>query len=238
MEKSKNKPFYVVVKYYPQEDGTFRPILPLEGPCRGEGLQCVLGVKDWRERSTGPEFPLCVMCCKSHQVCFTLYPPGHVRYGRQPWVDLSPSGKVITPQRGPPFTGTYFQAAIDGDKGRAWPKESREGSQAPRFETQRRHLARCCKLFSIDNETMMEIAAEVLRVAGMVLNQAQRWLKTRKGYRIMASCVTSVLKQLAPSIQTFQGLASCGYYAGMWPPIQWWDELAGCFRGIPFRAFG
>ncbi len=212
--------------------------MPSAGPCQVESnSRCDLRIKDFRDRKTGPEISLCVVYCKTHDAYFTLYPPGHVPYGRTALVDLTLSGEELEQDRGPPFTGTYYQAALDGEQGRAWPKESAEGSQVPRFETQKRHLTRCCTQFSILDKTNWEKATDAIKVAGIVLKQASEILKFHKGYRMMGSCICKIIRQITPTIQTFLGLASCGYYAGIWPEIQWWDESVGRYRRAPFRTF-
>ena len=223
---------FVVTKYYGNDKNEIVPVMPTCCPLHKGNEMCALGVKDWRIRQTGPGFAFCVMHCRTHQRCFTLYPPGYVPYGRQAIVDLDISGQPVGSERGPPFSGTYFQAALDGAEGKAWPKEELEGSQAPRFITQRRHLARGCHLLGISE--YQENMAGTLNIAGLVIKQASHRLQNRTGYRLMATCITSVLKHLTPSLRCFLNIASCGYYAGIWPAIQWWDEAKGFWRRIPF----
>jgi hypothetical protein len=43
---------------------------------------CHLWVDHQRARKTGPCFQLTVVHCGLHRRAFTLYPPGHVPYGR------------------------------------------------------------------------------------------------------------------------------------------------------------
>ncbi len=211
--------------------------MPSEGPCRTKSKnRCNLGVKAYRERKTGPQIALCVVHCKTHDAHFTLYPPGHVPHGRTAVVELTLSGEEVKQDRGPPFTGTMFQAALDGEQGIAWPKESEEGSRVPRFETQKRHLTRCCSQLSIIAKNNWEKAADALKVARIVLKEASEQLSIDKGYRMMSSCICSIIREIPPTIQTFLGLASCGYYAGIWPKIQWWDESVSRYRRIPFRT--
>lgn len=160
---------FVVAQYQPDVAQRFRPEIPREGPCKSAGGRCLIWVKAWRLRSTGPCFPLCVVRCRTHAHSFTLYPPGHVPHGRRSWVDLDPDldpdgmpvaceheqARMVCPVQGTPhasFAQTYFKAALDGAAGLAWAKASEEGSLEPRFETQRRHLARCCALFALDDD--------------------------------------------------------------------------------------
>ena len=57
---------------------------------------CSLSIDHYRDRKTGPGFPLAVVGCRRHPICrFTLYPPGHIPYGRQAVVSCSPLGPLL-----------------------------------------------------------------------------------------------------------------------------------------------
>jgi len=67
------------------------------------------------------------MRCEVHgRRGFTLYPPGHVPYGRKAIATVSPDGQCWRsgPER---FCGTVFEAALDAAQGQAWPRESGDG---------------------------------------------------------------------------------------------------------------
>ena len=84
-----------------------------------------------RERKTGPCFPLTVLVCGTHEVGFTLYPPGHVPYGRAAVARVAPDGRAIIdgPSGAEVFDGTVFAAALDASKGTAWDREREGGSE-------------------------------------------------------------------------------------------------------------
>ena len=115
--------------------------LPDAGPCR-------MRAHHLRERKTGPCHAVQVVICRTHGCAFTLYPPGHVPYGRYAVVPVSrdadllriaaddlgqPSGRAAgarprggAPQRPSeriPWETTQFVAALDAAAGHAWPRD-------------------------------------------------------------------------------------------------------------------
>jgi hypothetical protein len=70
-----------------------------------------------------------VVRCRTHAGAFTLYPPGHVPYGRQAVEPLAPDGGRLLGERteGEPndpleqqLAGGLFDAALDAAAGRCW----------------------------------------------------------------------------------------------------------------------
>ena len=97
---------------------------------------CRVKVHHERERKTGPCFPLTVARCATHGHAFTLYPPGHVPYGRKSVVPASvDEGRLLLRAKGEfpsdemagaediAWESTVFVAATDAAGGRAWPRE-------------------------------------------------------------------------------------------------------------------
>lgn len=206
------------------------PTIPKTGPRHGSDDQaCDIRFKAWRTRATGPAFPLYVVHCRTHGIHFTIYPPGFTPYGRVPLVSLSPSRTSVDKSRAPPYEGTYFQAACDAAKGKYWPKEQDyEGSTEPRFSTQCRRLARCALLMGLLAPLAPSIAGEVLGgLKGQGLVEARRTFQQEKRSRVKAQLICKNLKLLPETWQTFTSLATLGYYAGLWRPIQYCHEKTG-----------
>ena len=73
----------MVAPYLPDSDGRLIVRRPSVGPCSGrDGQPCRLSLHHERPRKTGPCFALSVLRCRAHGIAFTVYPPGHVPYGR------------------------------------------------------------------------------------------------------------------------------------------------------------
>jgi len=56
---------------------------------------CVLVVHHVRERKAGPQIPVTVAQCRTHRRGFTLYPLGHVPYGRMAVAPVTLDGQVV-----------------------------------------------------------------------------------------------------------------------------------------------
>jgi hypothetical protein len=83
----------VVAEYVEDEPGrVWRPVRVGECPF-GEG--CRVRPHAVRHRKTGPRIALTVCRCEVHGRYFTVYPPGHVPYGRQRLAPLSVGGQVV-----------------------------------------------------------------------------------------------------------------------------------------------
>jgi len=127
VQRRAKKHTFVVTPYRTGPDGTFEPELPTEGVCAGQDRRpCKLNVNHRRERSTGPCFALTVMRCRPHRRGFTLYPPGHVPYGRIGVAAVAPDGSPIHGSDGAErYRGTLFEASVDAAEQKAWHREHR-----------------------------------------------------------------------------------------------------------------
>ncbi len=136
---------FVVAPYLPDSDGRLIARRPSVGPCAGrEGQPCRLSLDHERPRKTGPCFALSVFRCRTHGIGFTVYPPGHVPYGRVALAPVAPDGHVlITAHSGTGrFDNTFFAAALDAADYQAWPHAAEDGYRLPRFPILLRWLVR------------------------------------------------------------------------------------------------
>lgn len=198
------------------------PELPERCPSEARG-SCRIYLKDWRERPTGPGFPLAVIRCVTHKVYYTLYPPGYAPYGRKPLVLLSPDGGFVERDASQEaFEGTYFQAVLDGAKGFAWPKASLEGSLCSRFLTQVRHINRCCLLLGLARGSPVTVDDVRLHLglSGSLVAQAGRMMELHAGYQERSRAAYQLLKLLNEDQKTFNGTTILGHLAGLWPKAQ------------------
>jgi len=152
---------------------------------------CHLWVDHHRARKTGPCFALAVVHCGLHRRAFTLYPPGHVPYGRLAVAPVSSDGALVkdvpsseaTPREASitalDWPGTLFGAAVDAAAGQAWPR--RPPTRPAHWRTQGRRLARGARLIGIgpaveDGLRHREQRARRLGVPTLVIvEQALRW---------------------------------------------------------------
>ena len=66
---------------------------------------CVLVVHHTRERKAGPQIPVTVAQCRTHRRAFTLYPLGHVPYGRLAVAPVTLDGQVVLSTQSEPTAG-------------------------------------------------------------------------------------------------------------------------------------
>jgi hypothetical protein len=170
-EAHPGRPF-LITAYLPDRQGRLVAKLP-ERCLAAEGDEpCRLRIDHYRERKTGPCFSLAVVRCSTHQVAFTMYPPGHYPYGRVAVAPIAPGGELLLKgDAGAAETShaegeetsvatsdaeedaasgrldwslTVFGAAQDASQGQAWPRE-----KPSRWRTQGRWLQLGAQLLGI-----------------------------------------------------------------------------------------
>lgn len=213
---------FLCVPYHADGSKRLRPDIPKRCGLSTEG-ECVIWIKGQRSRIFGPEFRLTVVCCRTHRVSFTLYPPGFTPYGRKPMAVLSSAGfPQATDTERRPFEGTLFQAVLDGAAGDVWPKESLEGHLQSRFNTQLKHIDRCCLLLGLGRgspPTFDEILAHS-GVEGQILHELRGRVMAREGYRVRCEAACQLLSLTTENQNHFIGTCTLGYLAGLWPKPQ------------------
>lgn len=211
---------------------------------------CRVWVDHRRERKTGPLFALTVARCGPHDRSFTLYPPGHVPYGRIAIAPVSVDGALVKdapseerpagegPVALPSFSGTVFGAAIDAAAGLAWPRQ--HPARPAHWRTQGRRLVRGARLIGIapttaDNEGRhREQMARHLGVPTLVLiEQARQWTRAR-GYRERGAAIASVLAEMEASRRVSDRLMCAGTLGGLWGQPSRWSPGTRVLHRLPF----
>ncbi len=210
-----------------------RVVLPERCVFARGGQRCRVFVDHYRDRKTGPGFPLAVVGCSRHpQGRFTLYPLGHVPYGRQAVVPCSPSGPLLQeqgtgqpPWSANPWQATLFGAALEAADGQRWPAH-RPADDERRRRTQGCRLEQAGRLLGVHPElkgrTRERIATRV-QVPTLSLRQAsQRWTSS---WQARGEAILSVLMALPVDGGLLDRVLAAGAVSGLWPWPQRWDPV-------------
>src|ERR1700722_1799990 len=232
---------FLVAPYVAAPEGQLVASVPPSCPWREGGEGCRLSVDHHRDRKTGPCFALVVVRCGLHGRRFTLYPPGHVPYGRVAVAPVSADGGLVRaapPREAPPpepkpavaapgqlaWPSTVFGAAIDAAAGQAWPRQ-----EPARWRTQGRWLGRGARLLGIEPEPggeelrHGEQRARQLRVPTLVLVDGARRFREARGYRERGEAILAVLAAMEGGRTLGDRLLSAGAIAGLWGRPSRWD---------------
>ena len=205
-----------------------RVVLPERCVLATGGQRCRVFVDHYRDRKTGPGFPVAVVGCSRHpQGRFTLYPPGHVPYGRQAVVPCSPSGPLLREAATghPLWQATLVGAALDAAEGRRWPSHSPADDERRR-RTQGCRLARAGHLLGVHPELdarCRERIATRLQVPTLTLREAARgWAPS---WQARGAAIRAVLMALPVDGGLLDRLLAAGAVSGLWPSPQRWDPV-------------
>ena len=195
--------------------------MPDHCPHGSDGSGCHVSIHHWRPRKTGPEHPVAVAVCKTHGVHFTLYPLGHVPYGRRAIAPFAATDNA--------WKQTIFHAAVDAAHGEpAW---SREADGGPGWWTQRRQIARAAAVVGLRTTTRRaERVAERLGVGLAVQARGVHEYATAPGFRARARAVAGVLDSVTLDGRLPWRLLGAGWLCGAWPRPWLWD-------GASYRSF-
>jgi len=219
-------------------------VLPSSGPCADGVRPCRLHVDHLRERRTGPGHPVTVVRCTEHKRAFTLYPPGHVPYGRAALAAVAPDGGPVQQHEGEVggsgWRATLFEAAVAAAHGGLWPRECLDGSRHWQA-TQRREVGRAIRLLGLDPTSHVRMREAMAQALGVDLQLLVDWSHTlcgRPGLRQRGRAVCAVLHAVAAGPCVVDRLAAGGALVGLWGRPLRWDPVAGQLRGPPFPAAG
>ncbi len=168
---------------------------------------------------------------------YTLYPPGHYPYGRQPLAPVSASGQLLVDAdaRQVRFEGTVFQASLDAAEGIRW-REDSPADDPRRRRTQGRHLELAERLVGVQaalSGRLEEQVAARLGVAVMTVRQAAA--TASRSWTRRAAAVLAVLGVLTLDGSLLDRFLSAGLAAGLWPRPRRWCRRRGWLaaRALP-----
>jgi len=230
---------FATTTYQADHDGVLRAQLPSRCVFATGTQTCSIFVDHYRPRKSGPGHPVAVIGCLSHRFGrYTLYPPGHVPYGRRPVVAYRPTGELVVDPKtgGPLWERTLFAAALDAAEGELWPSEGQWFGQPDprRRQTQARHLHRAGRLVGVHPqlaEGIREQIATRLAVPTMTLIAGARgWARS---WKLRGGAIRAVLLALAAELSLVDRMLGAGAASGLWAHPRRWE--AGKTRWVEQR---
>lgn len=239
---------FVTVAYVPGSGSVLKPaVMP---PCcvyaaPGDPA-CELIVHHWRARKTGPQIPVLVAECRTHRRGFTVYPLGHVPYGRLAVAPVGLDGEVrwstqceaaAGAPRAPDWRPTQFGAAFTAVEASPVKLTDRRwwATQAPE------PLARSATLLGV-HPALAEPAANAiafrLEIPRLVLRQAAAEYADGRGRAARGRVLVGVLGQLRADACLLDRVLAAGACAGCWGTVTRWDAASRGARGRVFPGRG
>lgn len=186
-------------------------------------------VNHYRSRKTGPRIPVAVVGCTVHGgQCYTLYPPGHIPYGREAAVPCSSVGSLLREGKTdrtwqPTWETTLFGAAVDAAGGRLWPSDSPSDDDRRR-RTQGRRLSWAGHLLGVhpdvDSGTQERIASRLQVPTLTIRTAAQHW---GSSWTTRGEAVLTLLRALPAGGGLLDRTLQAGHVANYWEAPQRWD---------------
>lgn len=203
--------------------GVLSATVPERCPLGEDGSACLVTRHDQRARKSGPEHAIVVCRCRTHRVYFTVYPPGHVPYGRVAVVAADAEGRTIA---GDALDDTLFGAAVEASS------ETSSGRRSQR-RTLVRRLELCAALLAItaSADAVRAAVAGALWIPQLRVREAAR--QYALGHRLCerARVVLSLLAQVSQH-RLRTGVLITGHIAGLWGRPSRWDPGGRMLRPL------
>ena len=236
---SATRPFVIAVYHLFKGE---KPIAELPKVCPYADLSepsgCRVTASYHRERKTGPQFPLLVARCKDHGHDFTVYPSGHVPYGRKAIAPSALDGSILQHGEGeddagePMWSETVVDAAVDAGQGRLWAKSS-PSRDAFRRRTQGNWLSLAASLLGLvaQDARSRERLSEQLGIAALAVMDAARMYERARGLHDRGRVIVALVDKLPLRRRLCDDLLVCGALIGRWGrPLRW--EAGGPLGGV------
>lgn len=243
---SQPRPF-VTVAYVPGSAASLGPAVMPRG-CLHAAVgdeACVLVAHHVRKRKTGPRIPVTVLQCRTHRRAFTMYPLGHVPYGRLAVAPVGLDGELVG--------STDHEPQVDGEHPPDW-RDTLFGSAFaaihertvkltdPRWWATEppERLAQGAAILGVHPELSVQTADAIafrLEIPGLVLRQAAGEYARARGRAARGRVLVGVLGELGDACLLDRVLAA-GACAGCWGTVTRWDVASGGARGRVFPGRG
>jgi len=237
----------VTVAYVPGSGSTLVPaVMPPSCVHASKGdPACVLVVHHQRERKAGPQIPLTVVQCQTHRRAFTLYPLGHVPYGRLAVAPVTLDGQVLFSTESQPAAGDRRPAWRATQLGAAFaaidaPTVKLTDQRWWATQTSER-LAQSAALLGIHPGLSVPDADAIafrLEIPRLVLRQAADDYAHVRGRAARGRVLVGVLDQLGADACLLDRILAAGVCAGCWGTVTRWDPASRGVRGQVFPGRG
>lgn len=237
----------MTVAYVPGSGSTLVPaVMPPACVHAAQGdPACVLVVHHLRERKTGPQTPVTVMQCRTHHRAFTLYPLGHVPYGRLAVAPVTLDGQVLLATESEPAAGERRAAWRATQLGAAF---AASDDPTVKLTDQRwwatqpaERLAQSAALLGIHPGLSVPDADAIafrLEIPRLVLRQAADDYAHARGRAARGRVLVGVLDQLGADACLLDRILAAGACAGCWGTVTRWDPASRGVRGRVFPGRG
>jgi hypothetical protein len=197
-----------------------------------------------------------VLACATHGRHFTLYPCGHVPYGRESVAPVGLDGQALltaaTVNTAATATGnttapaggacalwrqTRFAAVLDAALGKAWPRDG-PGSN---WTTQLRRLGELAALLGLEPvpaAALGEKLARLLDVPRLSLLDGAHRLGRAAGFEERGVILVAALERASTGRCLLERVLACGALAGLWRPVHLWRATPGGPRCTAFPGRG
>jgi len=224
---------FLVTAYLADGSGTWLPsVMPTVCPTSDGSEVCCVSVDYHRARKTGPCIPVAVLECTTHRRGFTLYPCGHVPYGREAVAPVGLDGEALkvpssnTPstkeEACAPWKQTRYDAVFDAALGKAWSR----GGPGPYWKTQLQRLDELAALLGLDPAppaALGEKLALLLDVPRLSLLDDTYRLAAAVGFEARGAILVDTLERASTGRCILERVLACGALAGLWRPVHLWQ---------------
>jgi len=224
---------FLVTAYLADDSGTLRPaMMPTACPMSDGSEECCITLDYHRPRKTGPCIPVAVLECTTHERHFTVYPCGHVPYGREAVAPVGLDGRVLSaaspataeaeePEPRPLWRQTRFAAVLDAAQGKAWPRDS----PGPCWTTQLQRLDELAALLGLEPTppaAVGEKLALLLDVPRLSLIDDAGRLAQAVGFEARGVILVATLERASKGRLILDRVLACGALSGLWRPARLW----------------
>jgi hypothetical protein len=207
---------------------------------------CVLTVHHLRERKTGPQIPIAVLQCQTHRRAFTVYPFGHIPYGRVAVAPVALDGEMLF--------STAGETHPDGKKRPAWettllgPAFAAVQGKAVKITDPRWWATQTAERLSVGAALLGvhpdlsapdgDAIALRLEIPRLVLREAAGNYERAHGPAGRGRVLVGVLDHLGSDACLLDRVLAAGAVAGCWGTVTRWDPASGGARGRVFPGRG